>query len=98
MKSIKAAEGTTRYVVVVSATDPDTGAQVSRSHECRDVLHAQHLLTDIGELVEELAPYLPGLTVAGYETGEAFTVTSAGRAALLAENPLLAAVAGWLAG
>ena len=96
MKSTKAVGGATRFVVVVSATDPDTGAQVSRSHECRDVLHARHLLTDLSELVEELAPYLPGLTVAGYETGEAFTVTPAGRAALFAENPLLATAASWL--
>ena len=95
MKSTKTVKGT-RYVVVISATDPDTDAHISRFHECRDVLHARHLLTDLSELVEELAPYLPGLTVAGYETSDALTITPEGRAALLAENPLLASVAGWL--
>lgn len=72
-----------RWVVVVSVTDPVTGAQVARQpHECRDMCHARTLLTELRELAAELAEYLPGLSVEGYETGEAFSLTPQGQTAL----------------
>jgi len=71
------------WVVVISITDPVTGAQItSKQHKCRDVLHARTMLTEIRELVEDLSEFLPGLSAEGYEIGDAFSLTSEGQSAL----------------
>ena len=82
-----------RWVVVISITDPVTGAQItSKQHECRDALHARTMLTEIRELVEDLSEFLPGLSAEGYEIGESFSLTSQGQSAL--ETLAQAAAAG----
>lgn len=76
-----------RYEVVISVTDLATGAAlVRKAHECNGLAQARTLLTNLREMAEELSEYLPGLSVEGYERAE----TAA------PENPILAAVAGWL--
>ena len=83
MPARKTAVPPSRWVVVVSVTDPVTGAQVaSKKHECRDALHARTLLTEVRELAEEMGQFLPGLSVEGYEVGEAFSLTAQGQTAL----------------
>lgn len=78
----------TRYEVVIRVTDPATGAAlVRKAHECSGLAEARTLLTNLREMAEELSAYLPGLSVEGYECGETPAAP---------ENPILAAVAGWL--
>ena len=64
-----------RWMVHVSVTSPETGKPmlVSR-HECRDRHHAATLLSEVRELAEDLADFLPGLTAEGYELSEAALV------------------------
>ena len=64
-----------RWMVHISVTSPQTGKPllVSR-HECRDRHHAATLLSEVRELAEDLAEFLPGLTAEGYELSEAALV------------------------
>ena len=57
-----------RYYVVVSVVHAESGRKtpVSR-HDCRDILQARTLLSEMRELAEVLAEWLPGLTAEGYE-------------------------------
>ncbi len=61
-----------RWMVHISVSNPKTGKPllVSR-HECRDRHHAATLLSEIRELAEDLAEFLPGLSAEGYELSEA---------------------------
>jgi hypothetical protein len=78
-----------RYEVVIRVTDPATGAAlVRKAHECCGLAQARTLLTNLREMAEELSEYLPGLSVEGYAREET--------PASVPENPILAAVAGWL--
>lgn len=56
------------YYVVVSVVHAKSGRRtpVSR-HECRNLLQARTLLSEMRELALDLAEYLPGLTAQGYE-------------------------------
>ena len=57
-----------RYYVVVSVTNPATGRKISVSrHDCRDLLQARTLLSEMRELATDLTEFLPGLTAQGYE-------------------------------
>ena len=57
-----------RYYVVVSVTNPATGKKIPVSrHDCRDILQARTLLSEMRELASDLAEWLPGLTAEGYE-------------------------------
>ena len=57
-----------RYYVVVSVTNPATGRKIPVSrHDCRDLLQARTLLSEMRELALDLAEFLPGLTAEGYE-------------------------------
>ena len=61
-----------RWLVHVTVTSPETGkALLVSRHECRDRHHAAVLLSEIRELAEELAEFLPGLGAVGYELAEA---------------------------
>ena len=62
---------------------------VSR-HDCRDRHHAAVLLSEVRELAEELAEFLPGLAAVGYELADA---VAAGQpfAEAVAESSLSAA-------
>lgn len=61
-----------RWMVHISVSNPKNGKSmlVSR-HECRDKHHVATLLSEIRELAEDLADFLPGLKAEGYELAEA---------------------------
>ena len=64
-----------RWIVHVTVTSPETGkALLVSRHECRDKHHAATLLSEIRELAEDLAEFLPGLAAEGYELSEAALV------------------------
>ncbi len=57
-----------RYYVVVSVTNPATGKKIPVSrHDCRDLLQARTLLSEMRDMALDLAEFLPGLTAEGYE-------------------------------
>ena len=61
-----------RWIVHISVTSPENGeAVLVARHSCRDRHHAATLLSEIRELAEDLAEFLPGLTATGYEVAEA---------------------------
>ena len=61
-----------RWLVHVTVTSPETGkAMLVSRHECRDRHHAAVLLSEIRELAEELAEFLPSLGAVGYELAQA---------------------------
>ncbi len=57
-----------RYYVVVSVIHADSGRRtpVSR-HNCRSLLQARTLLSEMRDMACDLAEFLPGLTAEGYE-------------------------------
>ena len=57
-----------RWVVILGFPHPETGEPLTlSSHECRDILQAKTLLTEMRELAADIAEWLPGLIVEGYE-------------------------------
>ena len=59
------------WYVVITVTDMETGEAVPVSRfDCRDLLHARTLLSEIRELAESLEEFLPGLVATGYELGD----------------------------
>jgi len=67
----QAAGPSTPWYVLVSVTNMETGEAVPCArHDCRDMLEARTLLTELRELAADLTEFLPGLTVTGYELAE----------------------------
>ena len=63
------------WVVTVTAADHVTGKSVCLvQHQCSSRLHGSTLLTELREVLDDLAELVPGLTVAGYEVAEAVEV------------------------
>ena len=59
------------YYVVITVCDLETGQAVPVSRiDCRDLLHARNLLSEVRELAEDLAEFLPGMAATGFELGE----------------------------
>ena len=59
------------YYVVITVTDLETGQAVPVSRiDCRDRLHAQNLLSEMGELAQDIAEFVPGMAATGFELGE----------------------------
>lgn len=59
------------YYVVITVTDLETGQAVPVSRiDCRDRLHAQNLLAEMGELAQDIAEFVPGMVATGFELGE----------------------------
>ena len=59
------------WYVVITVTDMETGEAVPVSRfDCRDLLQARTLLSEIRELAEGLEEFLPGLVATGSELGE----------------------------
>jgi len=84
-----------RWQVVLSLTHPVTGEVIPVArHDCRDLLHARTLLAEMRELAADIAEWLPGLTAEGYALAEAQAAPVPAPA--VPDNPILAAVAGWL--
>jgi hypothetical protein len=63
------------WIVTVSAADHATGQSVCLvQHQCSSRLHGSTLLTELREVLADLAELVPGLSVAGYEVAEAVEV------------------------
>ena len=61
-----------RWLVHVTVANPETGkAMLVSRHDCRDRHHAAVLLSEVRELAEDLAEFLPGLAAVGYELAQA---------------------------
>lgn len=59
------------YYVVITVTDLETGQAVPVSRiDCRDKLHTQNLLAEMGELAQDIAEFVPGMVATGFELGE----------------------------
>ena len=81
------------YEVVISLTDPLTGAQVAtKIHPVADLHAAGVLVGNIRECIEQMGEYLPGLKVEVYEVAETWRPTT--RGAALLENLAAGARAG----
>ena len=59
------------YYVVITVCDLETGQAVPVSRiDCRDLLHARNLLSEMGELAQDIAEFVPGMVATGFELGE----------------------------
>ena len=59
------------YYVVITVCDLETGQAVPVSRiDCRDRLHARNLLSEMGELAQDIAEFVPGMVATGFELGE----------------------------
>ncbi len=57
-----------RWAILLGFPHPETGEQITiASHECRDLLQARTLLSEMRELASDIAEWLPGLIVEGIE-------------------------------
>ena len=59
------------YYVVITVCDLETGQAVPVSRiDCRDLRHARNLLSEMGELAQDIAEFVPGMVATGFELGE----------------------------
>lgn len=71
------------FVVLVTIIDPVTGQVIiDKVHECPDKLTAQQRFADCSDVCEMMSEFLPGLSVAAFESTEVYSLTPSGYSAL----------------